>query len=663
MEYAHKYFNDNPGSKVHWVNASSVEQLQLSYRRIAEGLHLSTKSRESCRVVEAVHHCLQRDSSGAWLIVLDGLEKETTLTTTDSLNSGKSLLDRMPTGLHARILITTRSKSLAKRLIGENDKYMLRVGSLMAEDAPVLLGSARLDKARIQSTLDLAAVLKNSAGGLTLAQSYLKKKGKYVTVKRYMELLSGRPEKQSTTARAWELLYDLIKTDHPDAADLMLVISALDVQCIPDTFLSRHDASELIPILEDYGMVEPSQDRRIFFMTPKFRSFGHAWLVEHEKQTSIEELALTIMLQKFKGDTREVLLPCALVILKFQPTSTESKCDLAALLFQVSEYYVELMQPRRALKFLEKCLSLRQKDSNSNTAQALIEETKRAIEKANDLMLPSDKRISVSETGKSFDNKEFQEDKHFLEIETKDPKWHHRSTVRMASDEAALQMEKGQYDGLGNSVVLYQRVLDWLKGKDEVRQLDLARNEYNLALAHDGKGQLGDAEKHYRNALQLISEDMNLNKPDSTTEELFLKTLGSLAATYCTQGRFEEAEEAFQVVHPRQMVTLGPNHPETLVTRHNVALLLQQRGDLAAAANELPKVLMAQHYLLGAGDPATLRTACSIALSLRVRGKLNESKKWYEAVLESQIEILGVKHVDTILTKLMLEELVREIEN
>ncbi|KAF7541977.1 hypothetical protein G7Z17_g11846 [Cylindrodendrum hubeiense] len=662
VEYAHKYLQGNPGSKVHWVNASSVEQLHISYKGIAQVLHLSKESQRNHRVVEAVQDCLKQDSSGAWLMVLDGLEKKSNLTTTDSMNSGKSLMELMPTGLHAKVLITTRSKRLAEQIVDGNNEHIICINPIKDDDALTLLGSTRSDKARMKSAIDLAKTLQKSAGALTLAQSYLKKDEKHPTVKQYLKLIGSPSDEKSSAARAWELLHDLIRAHHPEAAELMLLISALDVQCVPDSYFSRHDAFELIPILQDYGVVEPSQDRRIFYITSLFRLLGQKWLADHGKKTQVEELALHIILRKFKEESRDALLPCALAVLKFQLTSTESKRDLATLLSRVSEYYIHLEQPHKALAHLEECLASRKKEPDLEKREALVEETKRAFENARELASRSNTKKSLAGTGKRSSRKGFEDDKQFLELEKSDAQWQNRHTVQKASDVAARRMGQSQYEGPDNSVALYQRVVDWLKGKDGVNPLDLARNEYNLALAQDAKGQYDESEKLYCSALSLLSEDMKLNKPDSTTEELFLKIFGSLAAMYCAQAQFDKAEAAFQVVLPRQLVALGQNHPETLVTRHNVALLMQERGEVDKAADELQQVLMAQHSLLGSDDPVTLRTACSVALNLRLREKYDESRKVYREVLKSQKEILGKTHTDTVRTKLMLKELVDEME-
>lgn len=61
---------------------------------------------------------------------------------------------------------------------------------------------------------------------------------------------------------------------------------------------------------------------------------------------------------------------------------------------------------------------------------------------------------------------------------------------------------------------------------------------------------------------------------------------------------------------------LGAEHPATLWTRHNLAGVQAQRGDLAGAEAEYRAVLTGQTRVLGADHPDTLATKDAL-LALR----------------------------------------------
>ncbi|KPM38862.1 hypothetical protein AK830_g7714 [Neonectria ditissima] len=664
VEYAHKYHQEHLGSNIYWVNCASSEQFELSYKRISENLQLSKEACEANGVVEAVRHYLKKDSGASWLMVLDGLEDEEKLVATDS---GKPLLDFMPTNPHARVLITTRSKRLATRMVRETTQYIIPVNPLRKNDAShILFGKVSSNPAKMKWVEDLTEALGGSAGALTLALAFRQKSEKRFGTKKYLETITAQLSKVSGVTTAWQLLHGLLKSDHPETADLMLLVCALDVQCIPSILFERHQLYDQIPTLEAYGVVEPQVDRRLFYITPLFRDLARTWLAKHsDERASTEELALYAVLRNYNPETAETLLPCALAVMAFQTTSTQSKRDMATLLFRVSQHCMQLGRYRKAIQCLERCLKLREADQDSDKKQALVEETKQAMAQAVNLLSqpgsgtarsqPKAKGAQVS--GSLGSAKEQLQD-----CESSDAQWQHRNTVRKASDTAALRLMHGQKDGTGNTVELYERVLGWCQEKHGANHVDTARTQYNLAIAHGAQGQYDEAEDLFRSALGVLQSQIKPEKPDLALEVLFLKVLGSLGSMYCSQGRLDEAEAAFRVVLPGQLAKLGLNHPETLVTRHDVALLLQQRGNLDTVAEELREVLLAQSRLLEANDPGTLRTARSIALNHQLKGKQEEAKNMYTTVLRAQTNALGETHRDTVETGVRLEELLVEMK-
>jgi hypothetical protein len=58
---------------------------------------------------------------------------------------------------------------------------------------------------------------------------------------------------------------------------------------------------------------------------------------------------------------------------------------------------------------------------------------------------------------------------------------------------------------------------------------------------------------------------------------------------------------------------LGPDHPDTLATRHQIALEMAERGDHAGAGAEFRDVLAARLRVLGPDHPDTLAASAWIA--------------------------------------------------
>jgi hypothetical protein len=69
-----------------------------------------------------------------------------------------------------------------------------------------------------------------------------------------------------------------------------------------------------------------------------------------------------------------------------------------------------------------------------------------------------------------------------------------------------------------------------------------------------------------------------------------------------------------EAVLKHQVAALGPEHPDTLLTAHNLALTLSRQGDYAGARARSEAVLEAYTRLLGPEHPDTLLTAHNLAL-------------------------------------------------
>jgi hypothetical protein len=80
------------------------------------------------------------------------------------------------------------------------------------------------------------------------------------------------------------------------------------------------------------------------------------------------------------------------------------------------------------------------------------------------------------------------------------------------------------------------------------------------------------------------------------------------------EGKPSDAEAEFrQVLDARQRV-LGPDHPDTLTTRHEIARMLADEGKPAEAEAEFRQVFDVRLRVLGPDHPATLATRSSLDL-------------------------------------------------
>lgn len=654
VEYAHKYHEENPGSKIYWVNANSAEEFELSYSSIAKSRHLPGDARRG-GMLSAVQDCLKHDPSNHWLMILDGIDDDTCLAATDPALGGKLLLDFLPSSPDGRILITTRNKLLATLMVNGKANYVLSVDALGKNDASRLLfGRVTSDPAKMTWVEDLASTLDSSAGALELARNHRKMAGKEFTRSGYLKVLRTNSTSDVTGAqRPWKLLFDFIKSKHPSVVDLILIISLINVQSLPKVFFSRHEIAKSLPILLDFGIVDQSLDRCFYSMPALFRQCSQSWLAgQPEKRRSIEELALFAMSARLNRDNWEALLPPALAVSKFQPDSAAGRHVSEAVRGEIANCRALSGRSEKggSSASLNHGLVPRHASSGWDSEAKVL---------SNSRQLPAPLPQQTQAKRRRVSTKIAEAHSRFEQLQSSDLNWENDDTAHAASELAALKLFQDQPSAAEDAVSLYQRLLEVSSTKPEV-DMGKARSEYNLALAHEAQGQHGNAEKLYLAALESIRPRINSDNPETAPYELFLQIDSSLASMYASAGRLADANTVFTRVLPAQWHMLGPDHPLTLGTQHNAAILLQERGDVEAADEELQKVWERQARLFGGESRDSLRTVCSVALGYRLRGDFENSERLYREVLKTQERLFGVNNFETTKTRQMLNELLQE---
>lgn len=106
----------------------------------------------------------------------------------------------------------------------------------------------------------------------------------------------------------------------------------------------------------------------------------------------------------------------------------------------------------------------------------------------------------------------------------------------------------------------------------------------------------------------------------------------------------------WQVLEARSR-SLGPEHPDTLTCKSNIAQRLQARGDLKSAEGLLLDVLEVRLRTLGPDHPDTLKSKDSLAQTLQARGGLKAAEGLLMEVLNTRTRALGPEHPDTLTSK------------
>ena len=130
-----------------------------------------------------------------------------------------------------------------------------------------------------------------------------------------------------------------------------------------------------------------------------------------------------------------------------------------------------------------------------------------------------------------------------------------------------------------------------------------------------------------------------------------LAVRNNLALVYESVGRFGEAIELFEQVLDERERVLGADHPDTLKTRNNLASVYYSVGRFAEAIDAWEELLRDCQRVLGADHPVTLDVRNNLAVAYKSVGRFGEAIELYEQVLDERERVLGADHPDTLKTR------------
>jgi tetratricopeptide (TPR) repeat protein len=155
-------------------------------------------------------------------------------------------------------------------------------------------------------------------------------------------------------------------------------------------------------------------------------------------------------------------------------------------------------------------------------------------------------------------------------------------------------------------------------------------------------GKFQVAERVYRQAFKQRLTMSGKEHPDT------LMTMGNIALMLGFQSKWVEAEEMHREELSLVKKTLGEKHPQTLVSKGNLALAVLGQWRYAEAEEMYRELLPLDKEVLGEKHPDTLVCIQNLGGALRGRGKAAEAEQLHREALALTREIRGNEHADTL---------------
>ena len=198
--------------------------------------------------------------------------------------------------------------------------------------------------------------------------------------------------------------------------------------------------------------------------------------------------------------------------------------------------------------------------------------------------------------------------------------------------------------------VEYAEALERLRSAEKLTDrtrdpVEWARVQFAIAYILDDEGQYGDTEKILREVLSERERVLGPQHPDT------LRTRVDIANSLYRQGKYAEAEVEYRAVRTLLEKVFGREHRTTLRAGMGVANALDAQGKYAEAESEYRAVLEIQGKAFGPEDPDTLVTGSNLAKALDDQGKYSDAEAEERTVLKLQEKALGPEHPDTLRTR------------
>ncbi|KAM0562365.1 hypothetical protein ACHAPJ_002055 [Fusarium lateritium] len=625
IQYAHRVRQAPADAYVFWVHGGSKVRFEESYQKIADKLKLPWRDDPKCNVLQLVYDWLCDEENGPWLMIVDNADSADVFfpskETTKKLKSkDKPLYSYLPKTGRGAIIVTSRSKSVATRLVGSPNIHLMSGMTELQAFKLLQTGLGQERDRKDESVIALLEALDYLPLAISQAAAYIRRNRPVMSVTKYLSVLKNSNtrlanilEKEMPDLRrddsasysvitTWQITFNQIRRERQSAADLLSFMSFFDTQGIPESLLTAYykkhckdNKSSLdddLEILRDYSLISVSCEGDMFKMHPLVQFCTRAWIksVPNKRSRGEEEwnqVVLLIMLEQYPDPRKpqnwavcQKLDPHVDAILKQEPRSKEYFIKWDRLLYELGIYR----------RFTGKC-----KDGE--------EIFRRSLE--------ADKRVLG---------------------------WEHDNTLLSAAELGIALHNQGKYQ---EAEKLHRKVLKTRQKVSGPKHYQTLSCMINLGNALIGQEKFEEGEKVYRQCLEVAK------KEPCFENGLILPLMNNLAELFNKTGKPKEAEKMHRQCLKIMQEKLGSDHLDTLSSMENLALTLAESGNLDEAEKLLRQCLKVSEKVLGKEHPDTLKLIANLGWILSKQSRAQEACVFYERACTGYTELFGAEHPKT----------------
>ena len=650
LEYAFRQKESNTVS-VFWVNASTAEQMERSYKEIAKEARLVESEDPSLDQLQQVKLWLESKESGNWLMVIDNADDENLFYGEDENRGQKSfrifqkLAQYFPQRPNGSILLTTRNKMLGFKFTSVHG--VITIPKMSVSESKGLLVENLEGEHDDQDLTDMVEILENLPLALVQAAAFIKENSQSISdyLQMYREsdstrikLLSqdfeddeSRPDSNNPVAGTLAISFEQLRRNNHQAADILSLMSVLDRHAIPKSLLSLDcgdvELEKSLGTLKAFSLITPESSQAFNLHHLVYLAMRN-WLSLNKELDSWTGKALVFLLKLFpfpESENQEIwmaYLPHAHTVLNSDYLPPSQKVAQATLLFEVSMALQQKGDYDGAEIMAQKSLDLRERVPGETHIDTLH---------------------SLSNLGLIFwrQGKNLEAEKIYRQVLDSSEKMlgnEHSHTLNVVNNLASVLNRQGKFQ---KAEKLHRRALSGTENTLGKEHPDTLISVSNLASVLSHQGKYEEAEKLYRRALS--GNENTLGKEHPVT----LMSVDSLGSVLANQGKYEEAEGLHRRTLSDREKILGKEHPYTLTSVNNLGSVLANQAKYEEAEGLHQHALSGRKKVLGKEHPNTLSSVNNLAHVLSDQRNYDEAERLYRRLLGTREKILGYEHPNT----------------
>ncbi|OQD69321.1 hypothetical protein PENPOL_c002G04935 [Penicillium polonicum] len=692
IEYSHQIRSQSPGTWVFWVHGSNESRFEQSLREIADQVKIPGRQDPQANIFKLVENWLRDEKIGKWVCILDNVDDDQLLSMRSLANaSNKPLLEYIPRSQNGSVIITSRSREVALKLV--DHKGLVEVNPMERSEALELfqrkLGESQ--ESGSQESEQLVDALEFMPLAIVQAASYIRNRAPRYSVSQYLtdfqksdreatKLLKREAghiyrdwEAKNSILVTWQISFDYIRQTRPSAADLLSLMSFFDRQGIPES-LVRHrpkasnrsrstsellsdssdgEASEPDIVPEDYSDGETSgsdtgpdfeddittlrdysfisiSENSTFTMHRLVQLTTHVWLKSDGQIAQWKDRFISTLYDEF-------------------PTTGEyENWERCRLLFPhvksaMSQRPTSPDAQQQWATLLYRCAWYAWKSGN-------IADTREMASKSREqrIVLLGDEHEEVIDSmamlATSFLLEGLWKEAEELEVQVMERRKaklgeDHPDRLRSINNLALTFLNQGRWK---EAEQLQVQVMETYKAKLGEDHPNTLTSINNLTSTFGNQGRWKEAEPLQVQVIETYKAKLGEDHPDT------LRSISNLASTFWNQGRWKEAEELDVQVMETYKAKLGEDHPNTLTSISNLALTFLNQGRWKEAEPLQVQVIETYKEKLGEDHPNTLTSINNLASTFWKQGRWKEAEPLQVQVMETYKAKLGEDHPYTL---------------